>query len=141
MIFAKGDTEMIVNLTRSGFIAHNNSKELHPQVPEGPKTRGGCMLSGPGRGDCEHFVGLPKQENEETTDEYGRPFGWCEACWQSEMICRLSSYIHRTAWNLGGKEYAEDACRAARVRSSLGHWVPFDSDVSSAPTASSEESK
>lgn len=40
-----------------------------------------CTLAGPGRGDCEHFVGLPAELNSTTTDEYGRPHGWCFYCW------------------------------------------------------------
>ena len=41
----------------------------------------GCKLSGQGRGDCEHFIGLPEKFNETTTDEYGIPLGWCDFCW------------------------------------------------------------
>ncbi len=55
----------------------------------------GCLLAvrgtGPGRGDCDHFVGLPAVEDETTTDEYGRPHGWCQICWQGEQIRRLQS--------------------------------------------------
>jgi hypothetical protein len=40
-----------------------------------------CLLSGPGRGDCEHFVGWPDIEDESTTDVWGVPFGWCIVCY------------------------------------------------------------
>lgn len=40
----------------------------------------GCKLAGPGRGDCEHFIGLfDGQKN----DHYGIPEGWCDYCWAS----------------------------------------------------------
>ena len=35
----------------------------------------GCLLAGPGRGDCEHFIG-----QNDNTDEYGVPVGWCIVC-------------------------------------------------------------
>lgn len=69
------------------------------------KTRG-CLLAGPGRGDCSHFIGLPFEENDETTDEYGRPHGWCEICWQGEIISRLSSYLRQSLVSYGGEQYA-----------------------------------
>lgn len=49
-----------------------------------------CLLAGPGRGDCEHYIGLPKYETyPETTDEYGVPHGWCIVCWHTAIIGRL----------------------------------------------------
>ena len=48
-----------------------------------------CLLAGPGRGDCKNFLGLPKEENEHTTDVYGVPHGWCIVCWHSEQLNRL----------------------------------------------------
>lgn len=51
--------------------------------------RRGCQLAGPGRGDCEHFVGLPEREDHPgDVDEYGRPHGWCQVCWLSELLKR-----------------------------------------------------
>jgi len=49
----------------------------------------GCLLAGPGRGDCDHFVGLSETEDEATVDEYGRPHGWCQICWCGVQIQRL----------------------------------------------------
>jgi hypothetical protein len=43
----------------------------------------GCSLAGPGRGDCEHFVGLPAILDKTTTDVYGKPNEWCWHCWWS----------------------------------------------------------
>src|SRR5258708_35990236 len=40
-----------------------------------------CQFAGPGRGDCEHFVGL-----NDDRDHYGRPAGWCVWCWQSHRL-------------------------------------------------------
>jgi hypothetical protein len=48
---------------------------------------GTCLFAGEGRGDCEHFVGLPDFRNitdanhAEFVDEYGKPLGWCWVCW------------------------------------------------------------
>lgn len=48
-----------------------------------------CQLAGPGRGDCEHAVGLPGIEQEvdhdgpRTQDCYGKPNGWCWWCWHA----------------------------------------------------------
>ncbi len=50
----------------------------------------GCLFVGvQPRGDCEHFVGMPLELNKETTDEYGRPHGWCEVCWRGHQIADL----------------------------------------------------
>lgn len=52
----------------------------------GPGGGGGCSLAGPGRGDCEHFVGLPEKFDETTTDVYGKPNDWCWLCWLSTQL-------------------------------------------------------
>lgn len=51
---------------------------------------GGCLYAGPGRGDCEHFIGLPglavsgqHDGPDDTVDAYGKPNGWCWSCWKS----------------------------------------------------------
>lgn len=66
----------------------------------------GCLFSDSGRGDCEHFVGLPEIENEFTTDIYGRPHGWCEICWRGEENKRLKGALFQNANNYGGEKYA-----------------------------------
>jgi hypothetical protein len=50
----------------------------------------GCEYSRAGRGDCEHYVGLPGRSipgqhdgTDDTVDVYGRPNGWCWRCWLS----------------------------------------------------------
>ncbi len=52
----------------------------------------GCKLTGPGRGDCIHFVGMPPSlEYPKHVDEYGIPHNWCDYCWmqhQMEIIGR-----------------------------------------------------
>ena len=49
---------------------------------------GCCAQSGAGRGDCEHFVGLPGNSipgqhdgGDDTLDHRGKPNGWCQRCW------------------------------------------------------------
>jgi len=44
-----------------------------------------CRLSGPGHGDCEHFIGLDVPR-----DEYGKPNGWCWFCWMSYQLKEVS---------------------------------------------------
>jgi len=53
----------------------------------------GCTLSGPGRGDCMHFVGLPGKSipgkhdgPDDTLDCYGKPNGWCWSCWKDYKL-------------------------------------------------------
>lgn len=52
-----------------------------------------CRYSGPGRGDCEHSVGVPTIYDETTTDEYGIPNGWCDYCWASFRLRWCESRI------------------------------------------------
>lgn len=59
-------------------------RERHDKVIE----RRGCLM-GPGRGDCWHYLGLPSVRNKTTTDEYGRPHGWCEVCWRGQQLTEL----------------------------------------------------
>jgi hypothetical protein len=46
-----------------------------------PRT---CLLAGPGRGDCEHFVGWHAD-----TDEWGVPKGWCIVCYWQHKAAEL----------------------------------------------------
>ena len=45
-----------------------------------------CSLAASGRGDCLHFVGIPEVLNQDTTDVYGKPLGWCWWCWKSQQL-------------------------------------------------------
>lgn len=61
---------------------------------------GCCTLAGPGRGDCEHAVGLPgisipgqHDGEDDTKDCYGKPNGWCASCWKSEQIRVLQNAL------------------------------------------------
>jgi len=72
-----------------------------------------CRLSGPGRGDCEHFIGLPDKIDDSATDEYGIPFGWCEWCWLVFKFEELNK-VYKNAkavvqhWNEFGPEYGHE---------------------------------
>lgn len=64
--------------------------------------KGTCLYAGPGRGDCYHFVGLPKDKS--NFDAWGLPNGWCQHCWM----------YYRIAWTLdllydGMKDHTGDA--------------------------------
>ena len=57
-----------------------------------------CALAGPGRGDCEHAVGLPGKSMpgehdgpDDTVDCYGKPNGWCQRCWDAHRIEKLKA--------------------------------------------------
>ena len=60
---------------------------------------GGCILAGPGRGDCSHFIGLPgenipgQHDGPDTEDVYGKPNGWCWSCWKSQMIAEKTARV------------------------------------------------
>ena len=56
----------------------------------------GCFHTGPGRGDCEHFIGMPSVVDGTTTDVYGKPRGWCWTCWRVYQLRRNASAL-RTA--------------------------------------------
>lgn len=75
----------------------------YPAIPgskiESPDVRSdrGCQLAGPGRGDCEHFVGYPSPIHcpgqhdgpDDTVDVYGKPNGWCWSCWKDHRYYEL----------------------------------------------------
>jgi hypothetical protein len=90
----------------------------------------GCLMAGPGRGDCLHFVGLPAEENEQTTDSYGRPNGWCEVCWshlQNERLRKKADQYEQDwvaakhEFGVKIKEYEKRAWPACR-------WLSLGSD-------------
>ena len=58
---------------------------------------GGCTLTGPGRGDCKHAVGLPGNSipgqhdgEDDTVDVHEKPNGWCWSCWRIKQ----NEYLH-----------------------------------------------
>ena len=57
-----------------------------------------CRLAGPGRGDCEHYVGLPDTLDETTTDEYGIPHGWCDYCWLSHQLAEAHAALREAGY-------------------------------------------
>lgn len=77
----------------------DNPLYLHPAAPS-QESGGGCTLAGPGRGDCEHFIGLPglsepgqHDGDDDTVDAYGKPNGWCWSCWKSYRIAKLEDRV------------------------------------------------
>ena len=61
-----------------------------------------CRFSGPGRGDCAHFIGLPGKSipgqhdgPDDTVDVYGIPNGWCEYCWKSHQLEQAENRIEK----------------------------------------------
>ena len=93
----------------SGSISY-----AHP--PANNRTNG-CLLSGPGRGDCVNFVGLPGPSipgqhdgEDDTLDVYGKPNGWCVVCWGSEQQSRLHAEVARLHVELRRIRRGPDPC-------------------------------
>lgn len=94
---------------------------LLPDIPDGsggyiesPIDARGCLFSGTGRGDCEHFISLPGKSilgkhdgPDDTVDEYGRPNGWCEVCWLSQQLKYTHDELYLFADHHGGEKYAD----------------------------------
>jgi hypothetical protein len=61
-----------------------------------------CFHTETGRGDCEHAVGLPGEDQNvdhdgpRTEDVYGKPNGWCWYCWLSYQ----NSTLRTRVWKL-----------------------------------------
>lgn len=55
---------------------------------------GVCTRCKPGEGDCLHFVGLPAVLNEDNTDVYGKPHGWCWYCWLGYRLERANEELY-----------------------------------------------
>jgi len=59
----------------------------------------GCLYATYGRGDCEHYVGLPgykaygQHDGPPTEDVYGKPNGWCWHCWWSYRTNKAESQL------------------------------------------------
>lgn len=82
------DLVLTCNMLERGRTAwRRDFEELKEKV-----SRPSCLLSGPGRGDCEHFIGFPglviegQHDGPSTEDEYGKPNGWCWYCWLSYKL-------------------------------------------------------
>ena len=65
----------------------------------------GCLIAGPGRGDCSHFIGMPTTiAYPETVDIYGRPNRWCQVCWNGEQIRRFQENMKKLAQDFDQSE-------------------------------------
>lgn len=85
-----------------------------------------CRYSGPGRGDCEHSIGVPDELTDDNTDEYGIPDGWCDYCWLSRRLTQARA--ERDAWKRLADErdnalaiQGEHAIRLRAERDALAH--------------------
>ncbi len=92
----------------------------------------GCQYAGPGRGDCEHAVGVPdmhgmsieSRKGVKDIDTFGKPIGWCWYCWLSyqlkertEQLAKAEAHIEECHAAIGGyKDRCEEFLnRADRV--------------------------
>ena len=65
------------------------AKVIHLEMNEEfVKNSRGCLMAGPGRGDCERFIGSTLE-----TDEYGVPNGWCQVCFRIQQRSELWARI------------------------------------------------
>lgn len=71
---------------QEGHISNSEGHKLYTSGwrHDEKEAAGGCALSGPSRGDCEHALGLPGKSIpgqhdglDDTVDVYGKPNGWC----------------------------------------------------------------
>jgi hypothetical protein len=85
-----------------------------PGIPDSddPPT---CKYAGPGRGDCEHFVGLPSGLNESTTDVYGKPNDWCWFCWLSYRLVKAQEKLDPTDLSKKLRQIAEMGAENRRI--------------------------
>ncbi len=79
------------------WLAKNTKQDMDSALTEIGRllTRPNCLLSGAGRGDCRHAIGVNSD-----TDEYGKPKGWCWACWRKNQIDRLDAEVERLRTSL-----------------------------------------
>lgn len=82
--------------------------------------KNGCAFAGPGRGDCEHAVGLPGKSvpgqhdgPDDTVDAYGKPNGWCWFCWRGYRIARLEEKLHQFQQGERAEAWAHEATTEA----------------------------
>jgi len=92
-------TTLTDNWRSEALYGDRRIHELSAEV-ERLKDGGGCTYTRFGRGDCEHFVGLPglsipdqHDGDDDTVDAYGKPNGWCWSCWKSYKIERQAAEI------------------------------------------------
>ncbi len=79
------------------------TEQSHAEPTPGPDLDDShCAYAGPGRGDCEHFVGLPGElipgqhdGLDDTVDVYGRANGWCWFCWHSFQLQQTAAQRDR----------------------------------------------
>lgn len=87
----------------------------------------GCLLVGPGRGDCEHAVGWPETLTPDTTDVYGVPNDWCLPCYRGHQLEQMRAANDRQraavervlADNETGEGWGPDVTMASVLRESL----------------------
>ena len=118
-----GDCDPVTKLKTTSDWIHCSAVKLGRTVETMQATHG-CLLSGPGRGDCWHALGLPgKREHPETIDHYGRPNGWCQVCWQSERIAVLEKEYKKLIKDYDQSEKENKAYNSvfARLRGQLAN--------------------
>ncbi len=88
----------------NGFLQHNDGSnkicadeessaiERYDQLAQEQWANSirGCLLSEPGRGDCEHACPITDSTK---ADEYGVPEGWC-------IVCHLQKQLHKAETKL-----------------------------------------
>ena len=83
------DGEQFTRYRFAALVAANALELADKRIAELERNEGGgCTLAGPGRGDCEHYVGL----QDGAVDAYGKPNGWCWSCWKSRRIAELAKF-------------------------------------------------
>lgn len=111
----------------------NNYDSLSSPLDSG----GGCELVAKGRGDCEHFVGLPGKSipgqhdgPDDTLDVYGKPNGWCWSCWKSLQIRRITTALQ---WCSGSADFGPGGKAHGAWVSSVRPLIKGEYKISSLP--------
>jgi len=93
------------------------SSEIYLLIAEVRRQRktnegGGCDFTDQGRGDCEHYVGLPGRSipgqhdgPDDTVDAYGKPNDWCWSCWKSHRMSKMEAKIEEQAKRIAEAEH------------------------------------
>lgn len=94
--FSRGDNEKV------RLLLCDTNARVHVDALGDPHRV--CNLARPGRGDCEHAVGLPSKSipgqhdgPDDTVDHCGIPNGWCAPCWNVHQLAKARRFGKKAA--------------------------------------------
>jgi hypothetical protein len=121
--------------------------EIEPVAPvQGGGVDGHCRYAGPGRGDCEHEIGLPGQSipgqhdgPDDTVDAYGKPNGWCWHCWLMHQKYELEAKVNHLTTTQSAQWEPFSGLEKLTIRQAVecdqdNLWMRWPVDQQSAPS-------